>query len=251
MYTTIYSNLLTSFLRSTDQKKKTAEAIRHFIIPKLRQRDIFADLGCGSGEISESLVPFFQKSILADLDASNIRILQNRFAGKEHVSIYHEDLNTFVPPCQASMMLFSFSLGYLGSHLPEHERLNFRMEILNGYFSRLHPEGCLVIADTTNHGAYRYLFEFMNIPVHHEIGTVIEQLTGNHPFRQHEFEVTVRTASIEKMVQCLRLITYDDGTSNLNLVPRYLEFCQTLPREADDYIFRYSTVLTVIGHNEQ
>jgi SAM-dependent methyltransferase len=246
MYSTRYSELLRTFLESTDQKAKTVEAIKTFVLPELHQHRTFADLGCGSGEISEALIPFFQKSILADLDASNISKLVENMGTREGVCILQEDLNTFVPDFRADLILFSFSLGYLGAGIPECDRFDFRVHMLNQYFRHLNPGGKMVIVDTTSSGAYRNLFDFLEVSIHREIERFILEISTGRETWQHAFEVTVKTRTIEEMVLCLRLITYDDGSSRLNLIPRYLEFCHSLPREDGMFVFRYTTVLTML-----
>lgn len=245
MYTTCYSVLLRTFLKSTDQKAKTVEAIKAFVLPKLHQRGTFADLGCGSGEISEALIPFFQRSVLADLDASNVSKLVKKLGMRKDVRILREDLNTFVPDFQADLILFSFFLGYVGATLPARERFVFRIHMLNQYFRHLNPGGKMVIVDTTFSGTYRNLFDYLGVPIHGEIEQLIQEITTERESSQHAFEVTVKTRTIEEMVLCLRLITYDDGSSRLNLIPRYLEFCHSLLREDGMWVFRYTTVLTV------
>ena len=244
---TSYTTLLSSFLRCTDQKQKTAEKLREWVLPLITCKETLADMGCGAGEISEQLLPHFNRAILLDLSKNNVHELKSRFLDKANVTILEEDLDLYTPDFNADLILFSFSIGYMGQKLPEQDRNAFRLEKLKEYYSRLNPGGKIVTVGAEHSGAYKDLFDYMDIPVHDELNRMLDMVSSIWPTERRIFAVTVTAESVSTMVHCLRLITYDDGTKYMDRVPRYTDFCKTLSRENGMLLFRYETVLTITG----
>lgn len=244
--------------------------MQRVVLPMLSNKGVLADMGCGTGDVSADLMPHFDRTLLYDLNASNIRTLNKRFnlsnppmrqgirswfvRAKNRsghptpgVTIGQADLNTFIPDFSADLILFSFSLGYTGLALQEPERLPFRLQLVEQYRRCLNPGGRLVIVDTADTGPYRRLFDYLAVPVHEEMGNLINLLASKYKVQQEYFDVVVQTSTVEEMVLCLRLITYDDGTKFLNLIPWYLGFAKSLPREEGKIVFRYSTRGVVVN----
>ena len=82
MYTTRFASLLDAFVRSTDEKSNTIQVLQQTVMPSLNQPNTFADLGCGTGEISAAMATSFSNAILVELDKNNIRALKKRFHHK-------------------------------------------------------------------------------------------------------------------------------------------------------------------------
>lgn len=268
MHSMRYAALLQTFIRCTDQKEQTSAALQRVVLPLLPNRRVLADMGCGTGDVSANLVPLFEKILLYDLNPSNIHTLRKRFNQPEPaavksflsrfrvskkpnhhpkgVSIGKADLNTFVPDFHADLILFSFSLGYTGLALQEQDRLPFRLKLVEQYMGCLNPGGRLVIVDTADLGPYRNLFDYMAVPVHAEMSELIEALAARYPTQQEYYDVSVRTDTVAEMVLCLRLITYDDGTKFLNLIPWYHAFANALPREDGKIVFSYVTKIVLM-----
>ena len=241
-----YSDLLATFLRCTDQKDKTANALKEVALPLLAGRELFVDMGSGTGDVAATLLPHFRHSYLVEYDEENVRKLVKRFNNRNDVTVLHGDINELDTWLSPDLMLFSYTLGYTGLGLPEPEKLTHRLNLLGRYHQQLRPGGALAVVDTPSSGSYQELFDYLAIPVQNEIFQLCSILKSKVQTREHSFAVFVRAETEDEMVNCLRLMTYDDGTSRLDLIPVYRAFCRSLPVEDGKLTFRYETELLVL-----
>ncbi len=241
-----YWDLLQSFVHATDQKRRSAEVLRARVLPTLGTRELFADMGAGSGEISAALAPDFQQAVLLDNNPSNVETLRERFARDAQVRIELADLDVYEPDFTADLILFSFVLGYTGLAVDPADRLAFRLRLFDRFLAATRPHGAIAIVGATPTGVYRDLFSFMGIPIEGELQAFEHEIEARFRTESHLFDIRVRAATVPEMVRCLRLITYDDGRRHQALVPRYEQFCATLPVIDGCLEFAYPVKLTVV-----
>jgi len=58
---------------------------------KPKKQDVFADVGCGSGSVSEFFAPYVAKVYAVDSDINAVEVSRKRLAGFENVEIIHMD----------------------------------------------------------------------------------------------------------------------------------------------------------------
>ena len=116
-----YKRAFQVFLDSTDQKRN-AKRVLQKLVEDLPVRNVFIDAGAGTGEVTKSFAPFFDRTIAIEPNAHLLAQLQDAIPQAEAMGTSILDAN---PQALGDLVLCSHTLYYIPASewLPHLERL--------------------------------------------------------------------------------------------------------------------------------
>jgi len=247
IHTTDFFQILETFLAHTNEKARTVAALSQHVLPRLKQRQHFIDMGCGDGAISIPLIDYFEHYLCIDSNHESLEAFRANLQTDKVGEILQRDMNTYSPSGRADFILFSFSFGYLGAGMTDLEqRARFRIEKFKAYYAMLNAGGALSLVGADYRGAYKKLFDYVHIPVHDELKSLQDYLLKSYRSDSYHFPIDIITDTRAEMILALRLILYDDGTKYLDKVGEILEYATRLRRNNGKYHLSYPCELMTI-----
>lgn len=245
-----FSQMLSVFLRNTDEKIRIIEAIESSVLSKIPSKDFFADLGCGDGTISSRVASKFKEYLCLDNNAENIKNTKEKLQNLPNGRIILADLNVYTPDFLADLILFSFSYGYIGMGLSTPDRLELWEKKFKNYYQTLTDTGVIVLVDACHDGIYSDFFKFMNMPAHDELGEFERWISDNYRTERYRIPVSNSASTLEEIIVILRLIAYDDGRKYLDRIHRFEEFARKLPCNDEKICFNYDIELMFVENSD-
>ncbi len=108
---------------------------------------VIGDLGCGTGQISETVAPFVRQVIAVDSSRAMLKAARQRLTGFQHVEIRHGDLEA--PPIDDAVLDAAVTCLVL-HHVADPPA------VLRAAFRALHPGGRLLVIDMLSHDRREY-----------------------------------------------------------------------------------------------
>jgi SAM-dependent methyltransferase len=245
--TTDFFQIFETFLAHTNEKARTVAAISHQVLPRLKQRRHFLDVGCGDGAISIPLIEYFENYLCIDLNHESLEEFRVNLKTDKIGQILQLDMNTYSPSGTADFILFSFSMGYLGAGIADlKQRARFRIEKFKEYYEVLNDGGAISLVGADYRGPYKKLFDYFNIPMHDELKSLHDYIGKNYKTDSYYFPIDIITDTLDEMILTIRLILYDDGTKYLHKVGKILEYATRLKREDGKFHFSYNCELMTV-----
>jgi hypothetical protein len=247
IHTTDFFQILETFLAHTNEKARTVAALSQHVLPRLKQRKHFIDMGCGDGAISIPLIDYFEDYLCIDSNPQSLEEFKANLKTDKVGKILQLDMNTYSPSGRADFILFSFSIGYLGAGMTDLEqRSRYRIKKFEEYYEILNAGGAISLVGADYRGSYKKLFDYFHIPVHDDLKSLQDYIRKNYKNDSYHFPMDIITDSLAEMTLAIRLILYDDGTKYLDKVGEILEYATRLKREDGKYYLSYHCELMTI-----
>jgi hypothetical protein len=184
--------------------------------------------------------------IAVDINPGNLRSLSERLPAY-NLKLQLADMNEYRLDEPTDFVLFSYSIGYVGSNYSNPDLRNAcRIRTLHQCFEQVNASGALVLIGSIHQGNYQHLFDYLQIPVHDDLTVLHHRIRDRFPSENYVFPVEVVTKTVEEMILALRLIIYDDGTKYLDRLEKIEQYVNLLRQPDGSFYLCYETELLVI-----
>lgn len=240
-----FQDLLSTFLRSTDQKKKSLAVILEHIVPALSAHNLFCDYGFGDGFLTEEIGAHFKRTIAVEVDQRLCEQYEQK-SKLEDLIVVNEKIQNYIISGKADLILLSYVIGYLNEFDSPEQNLRYKIELFEKLVSTLSKEGVLVMINSTFESLnYRSLFDYMGIEIFDELADLENELKKRFVIEDFLVPVNLFCENVDELMKCFHLITYQVDRISNEEFEKYSEFAKKYQRN-NGYLFTYESKVSII-----